>query len=94
MQLYLNIRALHVKLQRIMSFQFMEVSKMAESAFRDVVVYGPSALACSHLELKVEQLSSAKAVYEGKDVFVWLPTGFGKSLCNQILLFILTISLV
>ena len=46
---------------------------MAESAFHDAVVYyGLCALACSHLELKEEQLSSVKAVYEGKDMFVWL----------------------
>ena len=48
---------------------------MAESAFHDGVVYGLSALACSNLELKEEQLSSVKAVYEVKDVFVWLPMG-------------------
>ena len=40
------------------------------------------------LEHKEEQLSSVKAVYEGNDVFVWLPTGFGKSLCYQILPFV------
>ena len=57
---------------------------MAESAFHDAVVYGLSALACSDLALKEEQLPSVKAVCEGKDVFVWLPTGFGKSLRYQI----------
>ena len=50
--------------------------------------YGLSAIACSHPSLKEEHLSSVKAVHEGKDVFVWLPTGFGKSLCYQILPFV------
>ena len=62
---------------------------MAKSAFHDSIEYGLSAIACSYLSLKDEQLSSVKAVYEGKDVFVWLQTGFGKSLCYQILPFVL-----
>ena len=35
------------------------------------------------MSLKVEQLSAIKAVYEGRSVFVCLPTGYGKSkLCR------------
>jgi len=37
--------------------------------------------------LKPEQKASIKSVYEGKDVFVWLPTGFGKSVCYEALPF-------
>ena len=29
-----------------------------------------------------------KALYEGKDVFIWPPTRFGNNSCNQILLFV------
>ena len=61
---------------------------MAESAFHNAVVYGLSALAGSCLELKDDYLSSVKAVYEGKDVFVWVPMGFRKSPCYQILPFV------
>ena len=54
---------------------------MTESTFHDAVVNSLSVLTSCHLELKEEQLSSMKAVYKGKDVFVWVLTGFGKSLC-------------
>ena len=30
--------------------------------------------------LKAEQLDAIKCIYDGKDVFLWLPTGFGKSM--------------
>ena len=30
--------------------------------------------------LKVEQPDAIKCIYDGKDVFLWLPTGFGKSM--------------
>ena len=63
--------------------------KRVGSAFRDAVVYGLSALTCSRLTLKGEQLSFVKAVYEGKDVFVFLPTWFGNGICYQILPFFL-----
>ena len=43
-------------------------------------VHGLSAPACSHLTRKEEQLSFVKALHEGKDVFVCLPTGFGNVL--------------
>ncbi len=41
-----------------------------------------------HLILKDEQRRSMQAVFDGRDVFVCLPTGFGKSLCYQALPFI------
>ena len=28
--------------------------------------------------LKAEQLDAIKCIYDGKDVFLWLPMGFGK----------------
>ena len=38
--------------------------------------------------MKAEQLDMIKCIYNGKDVFLWLPTGFGKSICYETLLFV------
>ena len=35
--------------------------------------------------LKAEQLDAIKGIHDGKDVFLWLPTGIGKSICYEIL---------
>ena len=37
--------------------------------------------------LKAEQLDAIKCIYDGKDVFLWLPMGFGKSICYETLVF-------
>jgi len=34
--------------------------------------------------LKAEQRFAMEAIYNRQDVFVWLPTGYGKSLCYQV----------
>ena len=38
--------------------------------------------------LKKEQLQTIRNLYNGKDVFLWLPTGFGKSICYEVLPFL------
>ena len=48
-------------------------------------------LGCPTLTLNPEQRYFVRHVYEGKDVFVWLPTGFGKSLCYDMLPFVLDV---
>ena len=40
------------------------------------------------LSLKPEQISAIKSVLLGNDTFVWLPTGFGKSICFEALPFV------
>ena len=35
------------------------------------------------MRLKPEQVASISAVYKGKDVCIWLLTGFGKSMCYE-----------
>lgn len=56
--------------------------------FDDAVSYALSQLKMSHLCLKQEQKLSIHAMYERKDVFVFLPTGYGKSICFQVLPFL------
>ena len=46
-------------------------------------------LGMPHISLKKEQLASMEAIYAGRDVFMWLPTGYGKSICYQALPFLL-----
>ena len=45
-------------------------------------------VSCSSLMLKPEQVECINNISEGKDVFLWLPTGFGKSLCYELLPFV------
>ena len=40
------------------------------------------------LPIKDEQKQAIQAVYEGKDVFMWLPTGYGKSVSYEYLPFL------
>ena len=43
---------------------------------------------CSSLVLKPEQVECINNISKGKDVFLWLPTCFGKSLCYELLPFV------
>ena len=55
--------------------------------------YALQRLGCEAMMLKPQQRESVKSVYEGKDVFLWLPTGFGKSLCYEVLPFVFDVKL-
>ena len=49
------------------------------------------ALSClkkADLKFRKEQIEAITLVSSGKDVFLWLPTGLGKSICYQSLLFV------
>jgi len=44
------------------------------------ILYALERLGYASVTLKDEQTACVKAIYEGKDIFLWLPTGFGKSM--------------
>ena len=50
--------------------------------------YALQRLGTPNLILKPEQQSVIESICNGKDTFVWLPTGFGKSICYQTLPFV------
>ena len=50
--------------------------------------YALQQLGSPEMRLKPEQQSAIECVYRGKDVFVSLPTGFGKCICYQMLPFV------
>ena len=55
--------------------------------FAACVSYALSCLKKEDLVLKPEQSAALEFIFQGKDVFVWFPTGFGKSVCYQALPF-------
>ena len=55
----------------------------------ECVSYALYKLQMTAITLKAEQLSTMEAIYHHQDVFVWLPTGYEKSLCYRVLPFIM-----
>ena len=45
------------------------------------------------LSLKDQQVEAVKLLSEGKDIFVWFPTSYGKSICYQLLPFVFDVKL-
>ena len=57
--------------------------------FDAAISFSLEKLGLPNLTLEKEQRLAVKAVYDGNDTFVCLPTGYGKSLCYQSLPFIM-----
>ena len=53
--------------------------------FSAYLSYALNRLEKGSVVLKDEQRSCIKELYQGHDVFLWPPTGFGKSLCYQVI---------
>ena len=52
------------------------VTEVSGADFEATILYALQCIGCSYLTPKPEQLASVSHVYEGRDVFVWLPTGY------------------
>ena len=61
---------------------------MSDAVFLEGVRYALEQIGKCDLTLKREQESAIRHVYGGNDVFVWLPTGFGKSIVYECLPFL------
>ena len=56
--------------------------------FSSAVAYTLACLGQQDIVLKEKQFEAIKSIYEGEDAFVWLPMGYGKLLCYQLLHFL------
>ena len=68
---------------------------MASSSFDfdRALAYALSFVKQEGLCLKHQQVEAVKCLSEGKDVFVWFTTGYGKSICYQLLPFVFYVKL-
>ena len=55
---------------------------------RSAISYALECLGKGSLELKREQLEAVQIIYKAQDTFIFLPTGFGKSICYECLSFL------
>ena len=67
--------------------------KNATDDFDEALSYALGAIRKKELCPKDEQELAIRHLYEGYDVFLWLPTGFGKSICFECLLFLFDVKL-
>ena len=56
----------------------MAMASSGSIRFEEAQSFGLAQLGMPQLSLKKQAIH---AIYSGSDVFVWLPTGFGKSAC-------------
>ena len=84
--LYTN-RATLVHYKRCGS-QTLTMDAIHGSTFDQSLTYALSKIGKPGIILKEEQRSVVRHIYYGKDVFLWLPTGFGKSICYEVLPFL------
>ncbi len=63
------------------------------ATFYSALVHTLSCVGKPDLVLKDKQLEALKYLYDGSDVFLWVPTGYGKSICFQALPFLFDVKL-
>ena len=59
-----------------------------DATVNEALSYALGAIGKKDIRLKDEQELAIGRLYEGCDVFLWLPTGFGKSICFECLPFL------
>ncbi len=64
-------------------------TELDKTSFAGAVQYAKACVCRDDVVLKSKQVEVLKVMYQGKDCFVWFPTGYGKSLCYQLLPFLL-----
>ena len=74
-------------------FTMAESEHEMADTFDKVMVYVLDCIGKSALTLKEEQRKAARYILNGKDTFVWLPTGFRKSICYECLPFAFDLTL-
>ena len=77
----------------VLCIRMMTLFPVSAMDFSSGVDYALRCLGSPEMRLKPEQIASIKGIYEGRDVFTWLPTGFGKSICYQVLPFLFDVKL-
>ena len=71
-------------------YTYLSSMKIAikKSDFSAALSYALSSVQQEHLTLKDKQVEAVELLYQGHDVFLWVPTGYGKSICYQVLPFL------
>ena len=57
----------------------------SQEKFTRAISYGLERVGKADIRMKDHQSKAVRYVYDKHDVFIWLPTGYGKSLCYEIL---------
>ena len=64
-----------------------------DDEFSGSVSFALSSINQDHVVLRQKQLEVLQSVYGGHNIFAWFPTGYGKSLCYQVLPYIFDVKL-
>jgi len=64
-----------------------------DHSFESSLLFALEKLGRREVSLKEEQRLAVRAIYDRKDTFLCLPTGYGKSLCYQTLPFVMDFKL-
>ena len=68
-------------------------SVVMDFKFDSALVYALSCVGEPGFVLKVKQLEALKCLYAGSDAFLWVPTGYSKSICFQTVPFLFDVKL-